>query len=266
MFTLKALIFDVDGTLADTEEVHRRAFNMAFREVGLEWDWSPALYAKLLVISGGRERIHHYAKLHGTGRLQPTDLVEFVHDLHHRKAVHYREFLKEAGLPLRTGVRRLLEEARSRKIQLAVATSSSLSNLRTLLDQHLPPDWPSWFEVIATSDVVREKKPSPAVYHYVLQHMGLFPEECIAIEDTFNGHRAALAAGIKTIITVHGFTRHHDFTGALLVLDGLGEPDHPFQVFAGNPRGNTFVNIEWLQAQTAHRAAAVKGPMRALTI
>ena len=216
MDTLKALIFDVDGTLADTEEVHRQAFNIAFQEAGLEWNWPPGLYSRLLSISGGRERIHHYAKVHGFGSLQPKEPLEFVRRLHLRKTAHYVRLLEQAQLRLRPGVRRLLEEARGWNIRLAVATCSSTFNMKTLFDQNLPPDWPSWFEVIATCDVVPEKKPSPAIYDHVLQEMRIFPEECIAIEDTLNGHRAAIAAGIKTLITVHDFTRHHDFEGGSL--------------------------------------------------
>ncbi|MCC6715279.1 MAG: HAD-IA family hydrolase, partial [Gammaproteobacteria bacterium] len=117
--------------------------------------------------------------------------------------------------------------------RLAIATSSAYSNVKTLLDINLGSDWREMFEVVATCNIIEAKKPSPAVYNYVLQEMRLAPDQCIAFEDTVNGLTAATAAGIKTVVTTHYFTRNHRFPGAALVVNHLGEPDHPFRRLAG---------------------------------
>lgn len=240
---LKALIFDVDGTLADTEEFHRCAFNAAFADFGLDWEWSPRLYAELLSTSGGQERIRRYAAgLPGHNPFQ-CDVVGLVRQLHAAKSAHYQRMVVENQVPLRPGVRRLLEEARSQAVRLAIATSSALRNVRTLLDDRLPGGWDSWFEVIATSDTVIDKKPSPAVYNHALSLMGLSPRECVAVEDTASGNRAAVAAGLTTIITTHAFTHDHDFRGASLVVNHLGEPHQPFEVIFGSSDGASYVDI-----------------------
>lgn len=247
MGSLQAVIFDVDGTLADTEEVHRLAFNITFSQFGLDWEWSKPLYAQLLAISGGRERIQHYAERYRPGDIPAVHIYERVRELHRVKTEHYARMLVEGHVRLRPGVGRLLEELRSAALRMSIATSTQLSNVRTLLDHNLPAGWESWFEVIASCDIIEQKKPSPAVYDYVLDRMDLDPEHCLAIEDTQNGNRAALAAGVPTLITAHEFTRNHDFTGASLVLSDLGEPDDPFQVIRGDAGGARYVDLDMLR-------------------
>lgn len=227
MPTLKALIFDVDGTLADTEETHRVAFNAAFAEFGLDWDWSRAQYAQLLAISGGRERMQAYAESLGGRFERPDNLPEFIRSMHRYKTARYAEMLREGRIRLRPGVLRLITEARAEGLRLAIATSSAYSNVKTLLDANLPDGWAGWFDVIAACDDVETKKPSPAVYNYALLKLGLEAEDCIALEDTPNGCRAAAAAGLTTVITTHYLTEGHDFRDADLVVDQLGEPDTP---------------------------------------
>jgi len=233
MADLKALIFDVDGTLADTEETHRVAFNSAFQEFGLEWEWTPKLYAELLAISGGRERMHAYADSLGESFVWPANASEYFRDLHRLKTAHYAQMLVDGNVPLRPGVRRLISELREHGIRLAIATSSRRSNVNALLDNNLEPEWASWFDVIASCDNVDDKKPSPAVYNFVLERLGLPAHACIAIEDTENGNLAAQGAGLSRIITTHYFTRNGRFPGADLVVDHLGEPEHPFHPMRG---------------------------------
>ena len=247
MTTLQALIFDVDGTLADTEEVHRLAFNAAFERFGLDWQWPRELYAELLAVSGGRERLRYYVDAHYPDLLEKADYPEFIARLHALKTRIYAEMLVDGRVTLRPGVGRLLDEARDARIRLAIATSTALSNVRTLLDQNLPQDWESWFSVIATRDSVNEQKPSPAVYNFVLAKLGLPADRAFAIEDTYNGNQAALAAGEHTVITTHYFTRDHDFTGASLVVDHLGEPDCPFHVLQGDAHGAHEVSLQLLR-------------------
>lgn len=246
--TLQAIIFDVDGTLADTEELHRQSFNEAFAEFELDWDWSQDDYIDLLAISGGRERIRSYAHTHLKPRPRAKALRELAADIHARKSDIYRHKLTSGHAGLRPGVQRLLNEARLDGLHLAIATSTSSANVETLLGNIFKQPSSSLFETIVTSDIVADKKPDPAVYQYALAELGLAPEHCIAIEDTVNGNLAARAAGLRTVITTHRFTRQHDFPGASLVLDQLGERDQPFTILSGEAHGASYVDIGLLDA------------------
>ena len=234
MSTLKALLFDVDGTLADTErDGHRIAFNRAFAQAGLDWDWPDELYGRLLDISGGKERMEHYLRNYiATGEPQP-ELLALIPDLHAIKNRYYWEMLDRGEIGLRPGVARLLREAREAGLRLAIATTTTGDNVRSLLRNTLGAEAEGWFELIASADEVSDKKPSPAVYEYCLMRLGLAPEECIAFEDSENGLAATRGAGIPVIITVNGYTQHGDYREAELVLDALGEPDAPCRVLGG---------------------------------
>ncbi len=230
---LEALIFDVDGTLADTErDGHRRAYNEAFAEQGLNWSWSVELYGRLLSISGGEERIGHYIENYRPEQVPPTGLGRFIADLHTIKTRHYVELVRRGGIPARPGIKRLLREARAAGLRLAIATTTSPAAVSALLETSLDPDAASSFEVIGAGDIVAAKKPAPDIYHYVMEKMGLAPEQCIAFEDSENGLQSARAAGLKTIITVNDYTRGQDFPGAAIVVDHLGEEDLPCRVLS----------------------------------
>lgn len=256
--SLQGLIFDVDGTLADTEEIHRQAFNATFAQFGLAWEWTPALYARLLAVSGGRERIAHFAQSVDPARCAQPDFTNFVRDVHRAKTACYAELLQRGQVRLRSGVERLLHEARGQGLKLGIATSSAWSNLKTLLDGNLPGEWPTWFCAIETCDSVDTKKPSPAVYQAVLRRMGIPAAHCLALEDTENGLKSARAAGLTTVITAHAFTRADPFEGAAAVLDGLGDPDHPMCVLRGPGCQQRFVDLHYL-AQLARQAESVDG-------
>ena len=252
MAAMEALIFDVDGTLADTErDGHRVAFNQAFSDAGLDWNWDVDLYGKLLEISGGKERISRYMVDKGDQYLQHADAT-LISDLHAAKNLIYSELLRQGRISLRPGVRRLLEDARNAGFRLAIATTTSRVNVIELLRQTLHPEAPSWFEVIATADEVPEKKPSPAVYDYVIDEMRLKRENCLAFEDSENGLMAAQQAGIETIVTVNDYTHDGNYENALLVLNNLGEPGNPFEIIGGKAAGfvrnrYTYVNVELLR-------------------
>lgn len=245
---LKGLIFDVDGTLADTErDGHRVAFNAAFRSFGLDWDWNVSLYGELLAITGGKERIRHYLTHHCPGRLMAAGLMPHIPALHKEKTRHYMELLQQGHIPLRPGIRRLLAAARRHGIRLAIATTTTQDNVDTLLSQTLGPAATTWFDVIAAGDVVAQKKPAPDIYHLALRQLGLQPAECLAIEDSENGLRSSLAAGVPTLVTVNAYTRHQCFNGAVAVLSDLGEPGHAFQVLRGDAGGHQYASLDLLQ-------------------
>lgn len=244
---LKALLFDVDGTLADTErDGHRPAFNAAFREYGLDWDWDVELYGKLLAVTGGKERMKYYIDHFRPDYQKPADFEQLVAELHKAKTRHYTKLLAEGGIPLRPGVKRLLQEARAAGLILGVATTTTPENVTALLRHSLAEDGADWFAVIAAGDIVPAKKPAPDIYVWAMQQLGLAPEQCLAFEDSENGIRASRGAGLKTVVTINDYTRDHDFTGALAVLSDLGEADAPYTRLDVAERG--MVDVAMLQA------------------
>ncbi|MCG7972897.1 MAG: HAD family hydrolase [Candidatus Thiodiazotropha taylori] len=254
MAELEALIFDVDGTLADTErDGHRVAFNLAFKEAGLDWEWSVELYGKLLAVTGGKERIRHYLANYNTAFQGPAALDEFIAGLHAAKTEHYTRMLAEGMIPVRNGVKRLLQEAREQGLRLAIATTTTPANVSALLQHSLDPQAESWFEVIAAGDIVPAKKPAPDIYIWAMQQMKLQPQACMAFEDSHNGVQSASRASIDTIlVTTNGYTEEDDFTGATLIIDQLGEPDQPFQPLNGTAGDFSYTNIEMLRALHGH--------------
>ena len=239
---LKALLFDVDGTLADTErDGHRVAFNAAFDEYGIGWHWDVELYGKLLAVTGGKERMKFYAAEFLHNKNLPDNFEQLVPELHAAKTRHYTELLSTGAIPLRPGIERLLNEAREEKLRLAIATTTTPDNVSALLENTLGNESLGWFEVIAAGDIVPAKKPASDIYDYALNEMNLRADECIAFEDSHNGILSTKGAGLPTIITVNGYTVDDDFNGALLVLDTLGEPDEPFHALQGQPNNHTYV-------------------------
>lgn len=245
MSQLQALIFDVDGTLADTErDGHRVAFNRAFAEAGLNWEWSVARYGNLLETAGGKERLQRYLQEDQPDFKPLPDAPSWAASMHKAKTQHYKALVHAGALPLRPGVKRLIQEAKQTGVRLAIATTSAPENVIALLETSFTLESPTWFEVIAAGDMVPAKKPAPDVYLYVLEKLGLAPAHCLAIEDSRQGLLAATRAGLKTVITRSHYTQHEDFTEAALVLAHLGEPDYPFQAIMGDPGSATYFNLE----------------------
>jgi len=211
---LEALIFDVDGTLAETEELHRAAFNQAFSEAGLNWHWTEEDYEHLLKVTGGKERILAHAKSLGDDTIDPSPL-------HRRKTALYNDMLRAGALPLRPGVETLIRLARETGLQLAIATTTSRENIHTLLDVTFGTHARGWFQAMCTGEDVTVKKPDPEVYQLALERLGLSPSSCLAFEDTRNGILAARGAGLDVIVTPSRYSMSEDFSGAAGVIPTL---------------------------------------------
>jgi HAD superfamily hydrolase (TIGR01509 family) len=221
--TIKAIIFDVDGTLADTEDAHRIAFNKAFAENHLPWNWDVALYDKLLKVTGGKERIKYYVENWLPDFKKPADYDSFIKHLHAVKTGHYTAMLRAGAIPLRPGIKQLIQDARKAGIRLAIATTTTPENVSALLEVGLGKDWANNFDANGCGDIVPHKKPAPDIYNWVLNELKLAPQDCVALEDSNNGLRSALAAGIKTYVTTNPYTHRQDFTEAAAVFDDLSD-------------------------------------------
>lgn len=222
---LQALIFDVDGTLADTESVHLAAFNHAFAEVGMDWVWDEALYTELLMISGGKERILHYWKQVNPGirQIDAQGLQDRIGRIHELKTAAYENAVNSGQVSLRPGVLKLMDDALAAGLQLAIATTTSPVNIAALLRHAIGSDWRMNFTAIGDASTAPIKKPHPQVYLQMLDALQLPANQCLAFEDSNNGLRAAMAAGLRTIVTPNRFTAHHDFSGALRVVPDLSQ-------------------------------------------
>lgn len=226
---LKALIFDVDGTLADTEGLHLEAFNHAFRQEGLDWRWGVDEYIRLLDISGGRERLMHYWQSVNPEHkeVDAGAVKDLVTRLHETKTAYYESAVLQGAVTLRPGVLALMSEARAQGLQLAIATTTSPVNIAALLRTAIGPDWRGHFLAVGDASNAPIKKPHPQVYMKVLADLGFRAADCVAFEDSSNGLRAATAAGLKTVITPNRFTAHHDFKGALRTVTDLTQVSVP---------------------------------------
>jgi HAD superfamily hydrolase (TIGR01509 family) len=242
----KALIFDVDGTLADTEELHRQAFNEAFFSCGVRWRWGPALYADLLQITGGKERIAHYISQQQLPAVERGRLLRLIPQMHAAKTRLYRELIALGHLHPRPGVLRLMTEARMAGIKLAIASTTSPENVESLLLASFGHDAPRWFSAIATGDIVPRKKPAPDIYELALKMLGTPAQSAVAVEDSELGVRSAKAAGLFTVATPSLWTIGQDFSCADLVLTSLADPDKPLYATDEQRVGAKYLGLEQL--------------------
>lgn len=216
-----ALLFDVDGTMAETEEFHRRAFNESFAYFELPWVWDIGLYGRLLRVAGGRERIRYFLSsfCDDPGLLSDRE----VDELHRFKTECYTDFVKTGACKLRPGVTDAIRQASNRGQQLAIVTTTSRDNIDALLRVNLGRSWEKDFAVVISGDDVPSKKPAPDAYLKALDLLGLAPHACLAIEDSRNGLLAAAHAGVPVLITKSLYFRDDDFSEAHQVVNDLTE-------------------------------------------
>jgi HAD superfamily hydrolase (TIGR01509 family) len=251
--TFDALVFDVDGTLADTEELHRQAFNEAFFACGINWRWGPALYADLLQITGGKERIAGFLSQQRVSAADRGRLLRLIPQIHATKTRLYQELVALGHLRPRDGVLRLMMEARAAGLKLAIASTTSPENVESLLTSSFGSDAPGWFAAIATGDVVAKKKPAPDIYDLALQQLGVAPQRAIAFEDSAIGVRSAKAAGLFTVATPSLWTIGQDFSRADVVLTSLADPERPLYAVDELRIGAKYLGLD--QLETLHSAA-----------
>ena len=221
---LKALVFDVDGTLANTEQGgHLRAFNEAFKLLNMNWHWDNDTYVDLLQVSGGKERIAYYMNNYKPPMERSFNKVDIA-KIHQLKTDIFVGYVAQGCVSIRTGVQRLVNEA--------ILVGGGMS---------------SKFEVIGAGDVVKNKKPVSDIYQYVLDELKLSASECIVFEDSAVGFASASAIGLKTVVTLSEYTKAFEFDGAMVFIDHLGEIDTPFEIMSGRPSSHSFVNVEYLK-------------------
>ncbi|NGY06155.1 HAD-IA family hydrolase [Solimonas terrae] len=257
--SLKAVLFDVDGTLADTEALgHRPAYNRAFRNLGLDFRWGPKLYRKLLKQPGGRERIKHYLQhyqpeLGAEAAEVDQNLDAWVAKVHTLKSHYFKRYMRHGRVPLRPGIARIMREARSSGIRLAIVTNASLKTLRPVLKYSMGPELAAEVEIIASGEEVQRKKPAPDLYQLAMRRLNLDASECVALEDSEMGLRAATAAGLSAVVTINRDTLEQDFSDAALVVSSLGEPGAPTRVLQGHLAGLPWVTLDTLGTVLAER-------------
>jgi beta-phosphoglucomutase-like phosphatase (HAD superfamily) len=234
---LRALIWDVDGTLAETErDGHRVAFNRAFDEAGLSWHWDVSTYGELLKVTGGKERLLHWWRGRDAAAAATPEAAVRIAQLHAAKTRHYAALVQAGAVALRPGVERVLRQARAQGLVLAIATTTTEANVQALLRATLGEGSPGWFDVIGAGDVVPAKKPAPDIYDWVLARGGLHAGDALALEDSAHGVAAAHGAGLPVVLTRSLYSAGEHAGPVLADLDGLGNDARPAHgTVAGQP-------------------------------
>jgi beta-phosphoglucomutase-like phosphatase (HAD superfamily) len=255
MSELKALLFDVDGTLVDTKELHRQAFNQAFLEFGLGWNWSDELYAELLAVSGGAERIAHYIDWLNRPAAEKTRLRRLISAVHREKTRIYGTLIASNKALSGPGVSRPIEEAHEAGLKIGLAASSAVENVHALLAAAMYPAQRDAIRAIVSANQVSRKKPAPDIYEMLLTQLGVPAVACVAFDDSTNGIAAAKAARLDTVATPSRWMKDRDFGDADLVVDSLGEPDIPSMPRASAERAGSGSRSLRPCARTRHSCA-----------
>lgn len=221
---LKALLWDVDGTLAETErDGHRVAFNQAFEACGLPWHWSVERYGELLAVTGGRERLMHDMTTRADAPALPAERDELARRLHRKKNTLYAEIVAAGAIALRPGVRELMEDCRERGVRMVITTTTSRANVEALLRAQLGASWARWFDFSVCGEDVAAKKPHPEAYQQALRRLQLGPLETLAIEDSPGGAAAARAADVPVIVTRSVYFASSTIDAAAAIGPGLDQ-------------------------------------------
>ena len=251
---VKAIIFDCDGVIADTERFgHLPAFNQTFKEFGLPVQWSEEEYGVKLKIGGGKERMASLLTDEFVREAQlPTDAEEqrdMLSAWHKRKTALFKEIVHSGRLPSRPGIARIVEEAITNQWKLAVASTSAEESVRAILEHVVGQEHAAYFEVLA-GDIVPKKKPAPDIYLMTIERLQTRPEEAIVIEDSRNGLLAAIGAGLRCVVTLSSYTVHEDMQEAVLVVSNLGDPGHPMRILAnrGQATPGDYIMLSDLEA------------------
>jgi len=224
MNAIKAVFFDIDGVIIDTErDGHRVSFNLTFKEFGFTDEWSVEYYHELLQVAGGKERMKHHWKTKGFSKPVPeAEIDELVKAMHKRKTAIFVDLIESLKLPLRPGVHRFMKEAMQAGLKIAVCTTSNEQAAKAVTEKALPD---IRFDLVLAGDVVSKKKPDPEIYNLALSEMGLKPEQAFVVEDSRNGVLAAKGAGLPTLATTNGYTENEDLSPADIIVTTLGDPD-----------------------------------------
>ena len=224
MSKIKAVFFDQDGVIIDTErDGHRVSFNMTFKEFGFTDEWSVEYYHELLQIAGGKERMKYHWKTKGFSKpMTEAEIDALIPQMHKRKTALFVELIETGKLPLRPGVHRFMKEAMEAGIKIGVCTTSNEQAAKAITEKILSD---IHFDIVLAGDVVKNKKPDPEIYNLALEKLGLKPEEVMVVEDSKNGVKASKAAGIQTIVTFNGYTEKEDIEAGDIIVSCLGDPD-----------------------------------------
>jgi len=251
MAQVKALIFDQDGVIIDTErDGHRVAFNRAFEEFGFDVEWGVETYHHLLQVAGGKERMKHYLHTEGFGKeVKPEEEEELIKALHKRKTAMFIDLIESGALPLRPGVHRVMEEAKKLGLKLAICTTSNERAAKAISESVLHD---IDFDLVLAGDVVSKKKPDPEIYHLAMEKLDLQPEECMVVEDSHNGVTAAKAAGMHVVATTNPYTEREDLSAADIVVTCLGDPDGEKGLLKRGGKGLHFDGVLHVQQLVKH--------------
>jgi len=224
MSKIKAVFFDQDGVIIDTErDGHRVSFNMTFKEFGFTDEWSVEYYHELLQIAGGKERMKHHWKTKGFSKpLTEEEIDLLVKDMHKRKTALFVELIETGKLPLRPGIHRFMKEAMEAGLKIGICTTSNEQAAKAITEKILTD---IKFEIVLAGDVVEKKKPDPEIYNLALSKLGLSPDEVFVVEDSKNGVKAAKASGANVIVTTNHYTEKEDVEAGDVIVSCLGDPD-----------------------------------------
>src|SRR5262245_30571517 len=258
MTILQAMLFDVDGTLIDTEELHRQAFNLTFLELRLGWEWDVKLYAQLLSVSGGVDRIARYIDLIDLPAGEKTRLRRVIPQIHRMKTKAYGRLIGSNSAKLRPGVARLIDEGLRKGHRIGLAASSASENVQTIVSTALGFEAFSAIEAIVCADEVSRKKPAPDIYELLLTQLRAPAVSSVAFEDSANGVAAAKTAGLYTVATPTRWTKSQSFDEADLVLPSLGDPNEPLEPAAAERMGGNYLGIAELESLMRSKTRTIR--------